>query len=292
MVYEIKNSTVSVKADSVGAQMTSFCLNDGKELLWQGDATFWAKQSPVLFPVVGALRNNKALINGQWCEIEKHGFCRTAQFKLVNQSESEMEFELNESEETLDVYPFKFSFKVKFAVGENSFSTTYTVQNLDQADMPYCVGAHPGFNVPFEDGYGFKDYILEFAGLENISSPVIITDTSIYDYTAKKLELGEVKSIALDNELFSNDVVVFEDFNKNQISIKNPKTGKAIEMKFDEFPMIGIWKPYNEAPFLCLEPWVGSSTTTLEDDEFTNKKYARVLKSKEKESFTFTVVYK
>lgn len=293
MIFEIKNNTSSLKVDSFGAQMQSFTVSDGKELLWQGIPEFWANRSPVLFPIVGALKDGKTMINGKLYEMPKHGLAKINEFTVSRHEAELIELEFVANEETKKAYPFEFSFKVKFELGENSYKTTYSIENKNSIDMPFCVGAHPGFNVPFEDGYNFNDYVLEFAGEENISSPAIITETSTYDYSGKKLDLGNVKTIPLDKEMFSNDVIVFENLNKNQISIKNPQTGKAIEVNFEELPMLGIWKPYDDAPFVCIEPWVGCSTTNLEEDyDFTKKKHCQILKPLEKTQFSFTVEYK
>ncbi len=292
MIYEIKNETLSVKIDTVGGQMKSFCLSDGTELLWQGNPDFWRSQAPILFPIVGALRDNKATIGSLEMEIPKHGLAKLNEFTLESVKDDEVTLELKANDDTKKAYPFEFSFKIKIALIENGLVTSYIVKNLDDKEMPFFVGAHPGFNVPFEAGYKFEDYSLCFAEKENLSSPVIITETSIYDYTKKKLEYSETDCVALDNELFSNDVFVFENLKKNEISIKNNKTQKAIQMNFEEFPMIGIWKPYNESPFVCLEPWVGCSTTTTEDNEFTNKKHCQILNSGEEKSYSFTLQYK
>ena len=62
MLVTIKNETVSAVISTAGAEIKSFKRPDGFEILWQGDPKYWAGQAPVLFPIVGALRNGKVKI--------------------------------------------------------------------------------------------------------------------------------------------------------------------------------------------------------------------------------------
>ena len=292
MLYEIKKGNVSAKVTTNGAQLCSLKVGDSNELMWQADGAYWTSHAPILFPIVGALREDKAMIDGKFYTIPKHGLVRKSEWTLVSQDESFVEMEISANEETLKAYPFNYTLKAKYTIVENGVKTSFTVKNNNDVEMPYFIGGHPGFNVPFESGTSFNDYELEFAGIENLKSPQIITETSIYDFTKSKAIVDNAKSIKLDNELFSNDVIVYDNFKKNEISIKNCKSGKKLTMNFEELKMLGVWKPYNDAPFLCLEPWLGCSTTTTENDNFTDKVDCQKLKPQETATHCFTVSFK
>lgn len=290
MVFEIKSGNVTAKVTSTGAQLCSLKVGDSNELMWQADATYWTSHAPILFPIVGALKEDKALIGGEYYTIPKHGLVRKSEWDLVAQTENSVELKSCANEDTLKAYPFSYTIKAKYEIVEKGVKTTFTIINGDDKKMPYFIGGHPGFNVPFEGG-NFSDYELEFAEIENLKSPQIITETSIYDFTKSKLEIENKKSVVLDNEMFSNDVIVYDNFKKNEISIKSTKSGKKLTMNFEELKMLGIWKPYNEASFLCLEPWLGCSTTTTEGDEFTEKTDCQMLEKGEEKSHSFTVIF-
>ena len=48
--------------DTLGAQLVSYQDVVNTEYLWQGDPAYWKGQAPILFPIVGALRNERAVI--------------------------------------------------------------------------------------------------------------------------------------------------------------------------------------------------------------------------------------
>ena len=70
MLIHIKNENETAAIDTLGAELVSFMGDDGFEHIWQGDKTYWGGHAPVLFPIVGALRDNRTCINGEWYEIE------------------------------------------------------------------------------------------------------------------------------------------------------------------------------------------------------------------------------
>ncbi len=57
-VTTISSPKLSAAVSSEGAQLMSL-VHDGVEYLWQGDERWWPRRAPVLFPIVGALRNDR-----------------------------------------------------------------------------------------------------------------------------------------------------------------------------------------------------------------------------------------
>lgn len=283
----------TIGVQNKGAEMNSFYIDGVGELMWQGDPTYWASHSPILFPVVGAVRDNKVVINGEWYDMNKHGFVRPENFELCDSNDTMLEYLYTSNDMTKKSYPFDFAFKAKFEVAEQSVKVTYTVENTGDTDMPFFVGGHPGFNVPFPSDAEsvLTDYEIEFGENETIFSPVCDMVKGIIDYSKTQHHLNDEKTIPLDLEFFKNDAVIYENLSKNEISLKNKNTGSKITMDFSDFTMIGIWKQYNESKFVCLEPWVGCGTTNEEGDDITDKKYCQTLSPKAKKSFSYTVTY-
>jgi len=63
---------LEIQTKKEGAELTSIKYN-GVERLHEVNS-FWKQQSPILFPIVGKLRYDVALINGKEYPIPKHGF--------------------------------------------------------------------------------------------------------------------------------------------------------------------------------------------------------------------------
>lgn len=66
----------AIKAD--GAELCSLKTADGLELLWQTGSE-WPRHAPLLFPIVGQLKNDRLKHQGKTCEMMKHGVARDMQ---------------------------------------------------------------------------------------------------------------------------------------------------------------------------------------------------------------------
>ena len=149
-VTTIKRGGLTAAIDSMGAQLTSLALN-GNEYLWQGDPAFWGKHAPILFPIVGSLRNNTATSAAGTCEMARHGIARIVEHKLVEVSEdgSSVTYEITDTPESLKAFPFHFKLNMTYALtGDATLTQTFAVTNTGDVDLPFSVGGHPAFNVP------------------------------------------------------------------------------------------------------------------------------------------------
>lgn len=289
MLYTVSNGKYTAQVDSTGAQLVSLKGPDGFEYIWTGDPAYWKGHAPVLFPIVGALRDNKALLEGQWVEMGRHGFARHQEFAPAEQGEGVLALKLTPNEETKKCYPFDFAFTVTYALTETGYATTFTVENTGDRPMPFVVGGHPGFNIPVDEKAAFEDYVIRFEKEETQHCPVIQLDTCLLDPTQTAFEMTAQKEIPLRHELFYQDALVFEGLNSSAVALVNPSTGKGVEMEFSQFPLLGIWSCVNDGPYVCLEPWTGCATQTTEGDAFEEKKGMELLPAGEKRSYSFQV---
>ena len=162
MRIHIKNENESAAIDTLGAELVSFMGDDGFEHIWQGDKTYWGGHAPVLFPIVGALRDNRTCINGEWYEMKRHGVARHEEFTVTEQGEDYVTLQLTANEETKKQYPFDFVLTVSYYLTGSSITTKFTVKNADTKPMPFCIGGHPGFNIPIQSDEVFEDYDIVF----------------------------------------------------------------------------------------------------------------------------------
>lgn len=289
MLYELKNGRLTARVDSLGAQLVSLKNERGFEYIWTGDPQYWQGQAPVLFPIVGALREGKAKIDGNWYEMGQHGFARHREFALAEQTESQVSLRLSSDFETKKLYPFAFAFTVSYTLLPDGLETRFHVENTGDKVLPFSVGGHPGFNVPVDEAAAFEDYTIRFERPETQKCPAIVEGKGLIDPAKTAYSLEEEQEIPLRHSLFYHDALVFENLRSQKIQIVNKATGKGVEMDFSDFPMLGIWSAKNDGPYVCLEPWTGCATRTDEGDDFEKKHGMTFLPAGAAADFAFTV---
>ena len=247
MIVTITNSQLTATINTLGAELISLVKNN-KNYVWQVDETYWNKTSPVLFPIVGRLKNDSYSFNGKTYQLPRHGFARNMEFSFDKKSDSQVIFELNETEETKAIYPFSFKLLMAYTLMENELVIEYFVRNQSDEVLPFSIGAHPAFAI----SENFENYSLEFNAADTFETHHLENESFI-----GKTTLVDTKNnaIALNYALFEKDALVFKQLNSNEVTLKN--NDKAIlKVNYDHFPYLGIWTKQN-APFLCIEPWCG-----------------------------------
>ncbi|MCY7421512.1 MAG: aldose 1-epimerase family protein [Chitinophagaceae bacterium] len=271
-MHTLSNEILEIKIAARGAELQSIYNKQTRlEYMWHA-GTEWPKKSPVLFPVVGGLKNNTYSFKNNSYTLSRHGFAREMDFELINQTNNSLTILLKENTATLLQYPFSFSFYVKYTLHTNNVNISYIVENHNEENLYFSVGAHPAFALPLIDGTSYEDYFLEFETKEDaplwpISAEGLIENNSIpFSKNDRKLPLTK--------DLFLKDALVFKNLVSKKISIKSDKTPHGLTVSFDGFPYMGIWAAKN-ADFVCIEPWCGiadsvNATGKLEDKEGIN----------------------
>ena len=254
-MFTISNNILSVKISEKGAELQSiFHLPNNLEYLWSGDEKFWAKKSPVLFPIVGGLKSNTYTFNDNDYKLSRHGFGRDHVFQLKEQSESSITFCLASSEQTKAIYPFDFLFSIKYSLENNQLRVAFSVENTGNTDMLFSVGAHPAFAVPLNEKLAYEDYYLQFNQPENAQRWPLSAEGLIEKESA--MFLVNQDKLSLRKELFYKDAVVLKDLQSNSISILSHQSANGVKVTYDGFPYMGIWAA-KDADFVCIEPWCG-----------------------------------
>lgn len=265
---EIFNDQVHVVVAEKGAELQSIVRKDLQlEYLWSAGPE-WAKKSPVLFPVVGTLKNNTYTYKGKNYTLGRHGFARDHVFTLTEQTAHQLTFTLTHTEETLKVYPFHFTFKVVYTLHGITLTVSYIVENIGKDELFFSVGAHPAFKVPLTDGLSYEDYYLAFNKEEN-TGLWPLSDGGLIEASPEPF-LVKAHKLPLKKQLFYNDALVFKGLESNVIDLKSDKSPHGLSLQYDGFPYMGIWAA-KDADFVCIEPWCGIADSVNATGELSGK---------------------
>ena len=264
----IQNDKLRATFNNLGAELVSLInIETGKEIMWSGNPDFWSGISPVLFPIIGALKNEQYIFDDQTYELPRHGFARRRIFAVKESSENEVVFELTSDEESLKIYPFQFSLEIKYTLAANKLTVDYLVKNLSQKQMYFSLGAHPGFAIDTENGLNYNDYEIAFSNDDELQIHPLV-DNLISNQT-QTIDL-ENKVLPLSYELFSKDALVTTNMRSKELILRNNKNHHKVIFTFSNFPYFGIWAAKN-ADFVCLEPWQGIADLENHNQQLTEK---------------------
>jgi galactose mutarotase-like enzyme len=261
------NDELTIGISPKGAELQSiFHQAHHCEYLWQGDAKYWGKRAPVLFPIVGQLKDDTYTFEGKSYHLPRHGFAREKEFEIEFSTAREATFLLRSNAESLNVFPFPFEFRLHYLLQENTLRVVCDVKNTGHSNMYFSVGGHPAFNVPLEHNLKMEDYFLELSSTEELTR-----------YTLQKglihqpqLLHASNNHIPLSHELFYSDALVFKHLRSDHIALKSNKGARGLTCNMGDFPYLGIWSS-KEAPFVCIEPWHGIADSTTHNNQLTEK---------------------
>ncbi|MDT0048505.1 aldose 1-epimerase family protein [Listeria cossartiae subsp. cayugensis] len=255
-MIKLENELLLVEMKTAGAELTRISRKDtGIECLWNADSKFWGRHSPVLFPTVGRLVEDTYLVDGKPFHLGQHGFARDRDFKVMEQTENSVRFELDSDEDSLAIYPYKFKLSIIYTIEKDSVAVSYEVENRDDKRIYFSIGAHPAFNLPLTEGTTFEDYYLDFGTEENLET--LCLEGPYRSGAIEKVTSEPARYLPLSYDLFKNDALIFEALKQKEVTIKSDKTPHFVKVSFPEFPFVGIWTAKAGTPFLCIEPWYG-----------------------------------
>lgn len=246
---------LKIQTKKSGAELTSVQYN-GKEMLFQGAKVldsngniYWKRQAPILFPIVGQLKNSQTQIEGEIYEMSQHGFARDMDFEEISKTENEHHYMLKCNEETLKKYPYKFELHVIYEIIGDTLTVTYKVKNIDDKTIYFGLGGHPAFNCDYSNG----EYEIVFS--ENEDKIVFLKFKNGLIDTEKAQNILQDNKIYLKEDTFDNDAVIMKNLKSNKVILQNHETNqKILELDFTGFPYLALWSKKG-APFVCIEPW-------------------------------------
>lgn len=256
MKHQIENELYAVQINEIGAELCSFkSKQTGLEYVWQGDTNYWGSTAPVLFPIIGALKNGVYTYQGQEYSVPKHGFIRhNANLNIDRKSANEITFSYDSNEELKKHYPFDFHFEITFLMEDNRLTVSHMVENTGTQEMLFSLGGHPAFNCPLLPNEFYDDYYLEFDQEQTLPTTVLSGNGLQTDETFDVIQNSS--RIDLTEDLFANDALIFKNITSKKVTIKNHQNPHSVEVAYADFKNLGVWAKH-KAPFVCIEPWLG-----------------------------------
>ena len=262
----LASSQIVVQISPIGAEVVRLQNCMGQDLLWDGDPCFWKGRSPILFPIVGKLPNDRVLINGNIYAIQQHGFARQSTFDLVSASESTCRFQLIANDETRCIFPFEFRVIVDYEIVHSTLQVIATVENTSPKPMPASFGFHPAFRWPLPNAGPRSAHKLIFD--YNETQPIRRLQNGLLNPISAKNPVFN-REIQLSDQLFENDVVIFDVLKSRGITYSG-EGSQSLRIDFPDMPHLGLWSRPG-AGFVCIEPWQGFSTPHDFNGELSTK---------------------
>lgn len=256
MLYSLESQNISIKVDTLGAELKSLVNREtGREYMWEGNPKYWKRTSPVLFPIVGSLKNQTYIHDGKEYRMSQHGFARDMESALKGQDENSLWFELEYDEDTFEKYPFRFKLEIGYVIQEGVVEVVWKVKNLDNNKMYFSIGGHPAFKCPPDERTKRNECYLYFHNANVITSRPIVKEGLV----GTKKVCYELKDgyLNIEDTLFDNDALIVENRQCQKVSLCDNHKKPYLTVEFDA-PLFGVWSPVKtDAPFICIEPWYG-----------------------------------
>jgi galactose mutarotase-like enzyme len=265
--HTIENNQLKATIAEHGAELTSLIVKKSNvEYLWQADPAHWGRHAPVLFPIVGKLKDDQYEYQGKSYKMGQHGFARDRDFTLSKKTDTSLVLSLKSDDESRSIYPFDFELRIAYTLSENEVRVSYQVVNPSTDVFYFSIGAHPAFNCPIEVGKQRSDYRLKFNSIE---------DTKV-DYLTNGLFAGATEvfqgdTLSLPENRFDRDALVFKSLESNAVSLVDNDHKVWLTFEFDGFPYLGIWSKNSTSPFVCIEPWFGIADQASHNGDLTQK---------------------
>lgn len=290
MIITLKNDLLTVKIETLGAELQSITNNaTGHEYLWQGDARFWGRRSPVLFPIVGSVWNGEYRMDSETFKMGQHGFARDCEFDVMHDvPEEEAWFELKYDDRSLGIYPRRFSLQIGYRLQAERLTVLWRVKNIDNRPMPFQIGAHPAFNYPeFCAADPVHAYFL--FDNETLESEMLAEKGCVGDGTFK-VELDDNGMLPITADTFTCDTILLADSQVHRVSMLDKEKRPYLSVLFSA-PLVGLWSPSPDAPFVCIEPWYGRCDRAGFDGQFEEREHITVIQPDETFSAQYLIIF-
>jgi galactose mutarotase-like enzyme len=256
-MHTLKNDVLTVEVSEHGAELHSI-RKGATEYLWQADPKFWARHSPVLFPIVGSVWDKLYRVDGKVYELGQHGFARDMDFVKVEGNDTEVFYRLESNDETLKKYPWPFRLEIGYKLKGNAIEVIWRVYNPGTEEMYFQIGAHPAFYYPDYDSETDERGYFSFDRSEGLECIRIMEKGCVDAVTKYPLEIPQDGLLPLRKDTFDViDTIMLQDSQIGRVTLHRNDGTPWLSLKFTA-PVVGLWSPPTKnAPFICIEPWYG-----------------------------------
>lgn len=286
MIHYAKNAELEIAVRQPGAELSSIkSLKSGLEYMWDFKPAIWNSTAPVLFPIVGPLKEGSYLWEGEKYSLPRHGFIRdNPDLQLTGITADSLTFGISSDKETHKIYPFDFDFSIQFKLENKRVMVIHEVNNTGKTPMYFSLGGHPAFRCPIHAEEQYDDYFLEFDQVENASTCLMHESGLLGD--TYQIILNNTNILPLTHELFQNDALIFKELKSRKITLRSKNSKEALSVNYEDFPHMGIWAKPN-GDFVCIEPWLGYGDKWDTNQQFKTKEALLQLEA----GTTFKAVY-
>jgi galactose mutarotase-like enzyme len=254
---ELRSQHLTARVAGRGAELKSLRAAGGPELIFQADPTWWEFSAPLLFPVIGRLRDGRIRHGDRWIALPQHGFARTSDFSLEAQDAASCTWALASTPELRAAWPLDFRLVVTYRLEGARLTLEVVAENTGREVMPAAIGFHPAFNWPARPGQEQADaragHALVFARDEPGPTRRPNAD-GLLGAPTQPLPL-EGRRLALADALFVGGAQVLDPVRSESVAYVDAR-GPILTAGWRNCPQLGVWtKP--GAPFICIEPWHG-----------------------------------
>lgn len=279
MIFKAENDNFTLAVKEMGAELNSLkSKKTGFEFIWDGNTEYWYGQSPILFPIIGRLLDDKYRLKGTEYTMPKHGIVRKKPFTLKESTADSLTFVQTDDDESLTIYPYHFELKVKFTLTETGLAVDHTVTNNSTETMYYSFGAHPAFNCEIGD-------YLEFNNDTSLTTERIDHDSILIEEKFP-VEMDGNK-VVITKDIFNDDALILSNYESDAVTLKSNNHGREVKFSFKS-PLLGIWaKP--GAPYVCIEPWWGVNDNYDKKADLSEKRGIMSIEPGMTETFSWSI---
>ena len=291
MKITLTNDVLAVVIDTHGAELQSIDnIRTGRHYLWHGDKAYWGRRSPVLFPIVGSLWDGTFRMDGKEYGLGQHGFARDMEFAVMeNVPENEAWFVLEANDETMMKYPRNFRLEIGYSLIGERVTVMWRVVNNDALRMSFQIGAHQAFNYPdFSSADPIHAYFTTDGG-KILYSQIIAEKGCIGDETME-VKADSDGLVPVTGATYSRGALIFADNQVHRVSMLSKDKRPYVTLMFSA-PLVGLWSPSGQAPFMCIEPWWGRADKVGYEGEFAERQYVNHLEPGETFEASYMMIF-
>jgi len=285
---DLASGRLTASVALLGAELQTLADAGGRALLWHGDAAWWTGRAPLLFPIVGALANDRHTVDGIAYTLPKHGFARRSRFVVVARTADAATLRLVDDATTRAAYPYRFQLDVTYALDGATLSHSVTVANRDTKPIPVGFGFHPAFLWPLPGAGARAAQTLSFEADEPTPAWRIDTDGLV----ARQEPATRIidRQLVLTDDLFDEDALLLLEPASRRVRFgAGDGSGTALDIRFPDMPHLGVWTKPDGAPYLCIEPWHGYASPASFTGSLMEKPGMAILAPGEVRTYAMTV---
>jgi len=282
--HTLRSDSVTATVLAHGAELCSLKTAEGLELLWQAGPE-WPRHSPLLFPVIGEVRNEQIRVRGKVYPMLRHGVAHDQPFTWAERSPHSCRLVQTDNAETRSRFPFAYRLTLTYALRGADLDVAIKIENPGDEVLPASIGGHPAFHWPLLPGLPKESYRLTFsadepAPIRRLKDGLLLPDARPSPIRGRTLDLLE--------RLFDEDAVILDKLASTSVRYAADR-GPSLDVSWDGFRQLGVWSKPGGVPFLCIEPWYGFASPIDFDGEFSDKPGLMHVPPGETRAFRYTI---